>query len=69
MNERDEKVLAYLKAKNDWTKPTEIGMEVFGASYSQASSKAGAPLKRLVSAGLVERSEKGRYRIKQGNGA
>lgn len=69
MNERDEKVLAYLEVKNDWTKPTEIGMEVFGAYYSQASSRAGDPLKRLVSAGLVERSGKGHYRIKRGNGA
>ena len=57
-----QRIIDYLSdSDKEWHSPTEIGEEVGRRFYN--SSWACARLKPLVKAGLVERSDKGLYRI------
>jgi len=53
-------VMKFLAGK-DFTSPTEIGSGAFGLLYN--SSKASPICLRLVKKGLLERSQRGHYRI------
>ena len=55
-------ILEFLKGK-DWTSPTEIGDRYGGKGSMWASPKC----KKLVEQGLLERSDRGWYRLKQRN--
>jgi Fe2+ or Zn2+ uptake regulation protein len=65
MSEKKERVLRYLREKGDWAKPTEIGDEAIPHSeFTTGSSVASPVCKALVKEGLLERSERGHYRVK-----
>ena len=57
---RQQDIVDYLKRK-DWTSPTEIGGKVWG--YPHHSSTASPACKRLVARGVLERNNRGRYRL------
>lgn len=52
------------KQQSEWISPTIVGM-AYGKDYNSSSSCASPTLLRLVSQGLLERSEKGKYRLSQ----
>ena len=55
-----QSVVDYLRGK-DWTSPSEIGREVWGPGHH---SSTGSPrCKRLVEMGVLERNERGHYRL------
>lgn len=64
MEEKIKKATEYMKRVaisqgRDWISPTEIGEEVMGGH-----SAVGSPIcKKMVEQGIVERSEKGHYRL------
>ena len=60
--EKEEKILNYLRHFEEFIKPTELGEEIFGKPYSSASSFASPICQRLVEKGLVERNTMGHYR-------
>ncbi len=57
---RREFAAEYLRSKQEWAGPTEVGV-AFGLDYSQASSGMMSALRTLVSRGDVE-THKGKYR-------
>lgn len=57
---KQQDVIAYLRDK-DWTSPTEIGGKVWG--YPHHSATASPVCKRLVVRGLLERNDRGHYRL------
>lgn len=61
---RQQDVIAYLRGK-EWTSPTEIGGMVWG--FPHHSATASPVCKRLVERGLLERNERGHYRILSNN--
>ena len=58
-----ENIKESLKGR-DWTSPTWIGQHAGGQSYYSASAWASPKCKRLVKAGVLERNERGQYRLK-----
>lgn len=59
---RSEKVLQFLKGK-DWTSPTDIGKSLWGPKHH--SSSASPVCLRMVEKGLLERNDRGHYRIRK----
>jgi len=53
-------VLRYLKSRG-WTSPTQIGFDLKGPGYH--SAWASPICKKLVAKGILERNNKGWYRI------
>lgn len=49
-----QRVLDFLKSRNNGATPTEIGLAL-GKKYTTASSSVSDPLKRLIKEGLVKR--------------
>ena len=60
LTENETQVLAYLQGKDDFTSPTVIGKDVGGGR--RHSSWASPICKRLVSRGLLVRSDNGWYK-------
>ena len=60
MSGRQQDVIEYLRGK-DWTSPTEIGGKVWGPPHH--SSSASPVCKQLVARGLLERNDRGHYRL------
>ena len=66
MSEKIDRALFYMlkaaKQGGEWISPTDIGRYVGGIGKH---SSYGSPIcKKLVECGLVERNEKGHYRLK-----
>lgn len=57
-----ESVLGYLKGRN-WTSPTELGRVIWGEGHH--SSSASPTCLKLVKAGMLERNQKGHYRLSE----
>lgn len=68
MSKNEQWVLAYLGEHPGYHSPSSIGVshgaEAGSNSFAHHSSWASPVCKRLVEKGLVERNEKGHYRIK-----
>jgi len=60
LSRRQQDVIEYLQGK-DWTSPTQIGIKVWG--FPHHSSTASPVCLRLVSRGLLERNNRGHYRL------
>jgi len=56
-------MLAALKQSNQWESPTLLG-QLCKQDFTRASSWASQVLKALVKDGLVERNDRGNYRVK-----
>ena len=61
MTSKQLEILNYLKGK-DWTGPTQIGL-AFNKKYTSAPAWAIPICMILVRDGLLERNQKGQYRI------
>jgi len=62
------KILNYLKEKDDWASPTDIAMAIGGYTASglmRHSSWASPTCLSLVRQGILERNDKGHYRVKK----
>ncbi len=65
LTESEQWIVDFLKAK-DWTSPTEIGNARGKIDRKDLHSSWASPkCKKLVDKGILERSENGRYRLKQ----
>lgn len=57
-------VMVYLKSKGDqFVSPTQIGHAVWGHKTVYGSPQASPVCKRLVGHGLLERSDRGHYKL------
>lgn len=65
MAEKEQLVLEYLRNTTAFVGPEEIGCAALYGSKVTPSSWASPVCKSLVAKGLVERNEKGHYRIKE----
>ena len=57
----------YLKGR-DWTSPTTIGQEAAKKPYYCASAWASPKCKKLAEKGILERNNKGHYRLPRADG-
>lgn len=67
LTENEEKIIKYLTGKRFFTSPTVIGRMVGGRSkrgFIRHSAWASPICKCLVEKGLLERNEKGWYKVK-----
>ena len=68
MVESEQKILEFLRERNEFVSPTEIGLEIGGITKSgliRHSNWSSPICKRLVIKGLLERSKNGWYRLTQ----
>jgi DNA-binding IclR family transcriptional regulator len=68
LTRNEQEVMALMRSRtivtNDWISPTQIGNKLRPSRMSH-SSWASPICKRLVNKGLLERNEKGWYRLKE----
>jgi len=59
---KDREVANYIRAKEQFISPTELGMKIKGHNKSSASAWALRSINKLLSLGMVERNKFGHYR-------
>lgn len=64
IGKEQRRVIAFLEKQTDWISPTKIGLSR-GKEPHNASSLGSAKCLPLVEKGILERNQKGHYRIKK----